>query len=130
MCVPVCACILERSNSARKLIQIFWAQNFLDPKHEGWRKKWMFNGEADCKGGKVPPPPSLTISILLNGEVAKRLILYVIFCHCPSEHLLSICNFTFSLGLFVTHFLFSKKNYHDFFLMCDKTGRVNKLNCK
>ena len=30
------------------------------------------------------------------------------FCHCPSEHLLSICNFPFSVGLFVTH-LFSRK---------------------
>ena len=30
------------------------------------------------------------------------------FRHCPFDHLLSICNFPFSIGLFVTY-LFSKK---------------------
>ena len=33
-----------------------------------------------------------------------------IFCHCPSEHMLSISHFPFSLSLFVTHF-FGKKNH-------------------
>ena len=38
------------------------------------------------------------------------------FCHCPSEPLLSIGNFPFSLGLFVIHLL-SKKSWQNIFLV-------------
>ena len=38
--------------------------------------------------------------ILLNG---LEMLFWSTLCHCPSEHWLSIWNFTFSLGLFVTN---------------------------
>ena len=43
--------------------------------------------------------------------------------HCPSENLPSICNFPFSLGLFVTH-LFSKKIMVKYLLSTFGWGKV------
>ena len=39
------------------------------------------------------------------------------FRHCPSEHLLSICNFLFSIGLFVAYLLRRKKYAKILFLV-------------
>ena len=49
--------------------------------------------------------------------------LFMHFSSLPSEHLLSICYFPFSLSLFVTH-LFGNKNHAIFFVGGSKSVSV------
>ena len=103
---------------------VHWTIGTLDHWSIGPLVHWSIGLFVNWSIGSTGPLVQWSIRLLVNRtigpldywSIGPLVHFSCTFRHCPSEHLLSICNFPFSIGLFVTYSL-GKKNHAKIFLL-------------